>query len=209
MRESRWEGRGFRRDTEVGRRDGETHGLSRGGGRGSSWEGGGFARDADLGRRDDKTHGSGRDAREWQVTFQRQYLRSQSVWDERARKWSEATFRNRQHSSTSTTSATQGSTGGKGRGGGGNSSKGPTAAKSTSTTKAPSAATAAPGPAASSQGSSFNQTKTTTPGTQLCWRDMVLALGLTTMPYTAKAGATVARKQLEPCRQGATCDRDH
>ena len=37
----------------------------------------------------------------------------------------------------------------------------------------------------------------------------MLALGLTTMPFTAKAGATTTRKQLEPCRKGAGCDRDH
>ena len=36
-----------------------------------------------------------------------------------------------------------------------------------------------------------------------------MALGLTTMPYTAKAGAGVTRKKLEPCRQGAVCNRDH
>ena len=36
-----------------------------------------------------------------------------------------------------------------------------------------------------------------------------MALGLTTMPYTSKAGATVIRKNLEACRQGSACERDH
>jgi hypothetical protein len=71
----------------------------------------------------------GGDAREWQQTFQLKasaitrgwnwahivYLRSRATWDEEARKWSAAVFRN--HPATSTVSANQGSTGGKGRGG--------------------------------------------------------------------------------------------
>ena len=37
----------------------------------------------------------------------------------------------------------------------------------------------------------------------------MLALGLKTMPFTPKPGAAVIRKNLEACRQGTACDRDH